>query len=220
MEEAALLCTTRTTSLACVKKSLWEVAANVGPCVVIGLSKFMHLEMKWLLLIIEKIKRVPWDRLRYSSCTDVSIMSWAECGRRHQWEKLSAGPDKHQICPSANNDGVSKYVTWYKLRALVGACLMHTFKMSSRKTVLKSKIDQRARLTCVVLISYISVAFWGDSVVSAEVDFHPKKEDKLGDSDATRFDSSWRRESREIRRFSSRIQLADSMSTSLINFFP
>ena len=39
--------------------------------------------------------------------------------------------------------------------------------------------DQRTRLTCVVLNSYISVAFWDDSVVSAEVDFHPKKEDKL-----------------------------------------
>ena len=113
---------------------------------------------------------------------------------------------------------VSKpYSTWYKLRALVGACLMHTFTMSSRTIVLKSKIDQRARLTCVVLISYISVAFWGDSVVSAEVDFHLKKEDKLWDSDATRFDSSWRRESREVRRFSSRIQLADSKPISLIN---
>ena len=83
---------------------------------------------------------------------------------------------------------------------------------------MKSKrIDQGTRLTCVVLISYISLAFWGDSVVSAEVDFHLKKEDKLGDSDAARFDSSWRRESREVRRFSSRIQLADSMPTSLIN---
>ena len=49
-----LLCTTRTTSLACVKKCLWEVAVNVGHCVVIGLSKFMQLAVS---LIIKKRER-------------------------------------------------------------------------------------------------------------------------------------------------------------------
>ena len=46
-----MLCTTRTTSLACVKKSLLADAVNVGHCVVIGLSEFMQLEMS---LIIKK----------------------------------------------------------------------------------------------------------------------------------------------------------------------
>ena len=49
MEEAALLCTTRTTSLARVKKSLLADAVNVGHCVVIGLSKFMHLELSFII---------------------------------------------------------------------------------------------------------------------------------------------------------------------------
>ena len=91
-------------------------------------------------------------------------------------------------------DGVSKVRHVVQIESSDWCLFMH--KMKSKR------IDQRTRLTCVVLNSYISVAFWGDSVVSAEVDY------KLGDSD---------RESREIRRFSTKIQLADSMPTSLIN---
>ena len=62
-----MLCTTRTTSLACVKKGLWEVAVNVGHCVVIGLSKFI------MSFIIEK--RVPCDRLRYRSCANTFLFA-------------------------------------------------------------------------------------------------------------------------------------------------
>ena len=64
-----MLCTTRTTSLACVKKGFGEVAANVGPCVVIGLSKFIYLEISFIIA-----KRVPCDR-RYRSCANTFLFA-------------------------------------------------------------------------------------------------------------------------------------------------